>query len=50
MRKWQKRLPEEGWEGLKGRSHRSHRLVRRLLAYVRQAVKETRSELEAQVT
>jgi len=47
VHKWRKRLPEEGWEGLRGRSHRPHRLARRLPTHVRQAVKETRSELEA---
>lgn len=47
VRKWWKRYQQEGWEGLKSRSRRPHHVPRRLPEDVRQAVKETRSELEA---
>lgn len=48
VRKWRRRFEEEGWEGLKSRSRRPHRLARQLPPSVRQAILETRSELEAQ--
>jgi len=48
VRKWRKRFEEEGWEGLKSRSRRPHHLARQLPDGVRQAILETRSELEAE--
>ncbi len=46
--KCRQRYQEAGWEGLKSRSRRPHTLARRLPAHVRQAVREARSELEAE--
>ena len=48
VRKWRRRFEEEGWEGLKSRSRRPHRLARQLPDEVRQAILEARSELEAE--
>lgn len=48
VRKWRKRFRDEEWNGLKSRSRRPQRLSRRLPETVRQAIRETRSELEAQ--
>ncbi len=48
VRKWRQRFRKEGWEGLKSRSRRPKRLSRRLPEAVRQAIRETRSELEAE--
>jgi transposase len=50
VRKWRKRYDEEKWAGLKSRSRRPKRLACRLPEAVRQAIRETRSELEAQAT
>ncbi len=49
VRKWRQRFRKEGWEGLKSRSRRSPSasLVASPSA-VRQAIRETRSELEAE--
>ncbi len=48
VRKWRRRFEQEGWKGLKSRSRRPHRLARQLPDKVRQAIRETRSELEAE--
>lgn len=48
VRKWWKRFQEEEWDGLKSHSRRPKRLSRRLPETVRRAIRETRSELEAQ--
>jgi len=50
VRKWRKRYEEEKWAGLKSRSRRPKRLARRLPEGVRQAIRESRSEVEAQAT
>lgn len=48
VRKWWSRFQKEGWQGLESRSRRPKRLARRLPEEVYQAIRETRSELEAQ--
>lgn len=48
VRKWRQRFRQEQWDGLKSRSRRPKRLSRRLPESVRRAIRETRSELEAQ--
>ncbi|RMH40847.1 MAG: hypothetical protein D6694_09615 [Gammaproteobacteria bacterium] len=50
VRKWRRRFREEEWEGLKSRSRRPKHLSRRLPEPVRQAIREARSELEAQAS
>lgn len=48
VRKWRQRFRKEEWDGLKSRSRRPKHLSRRLPESVRRAIRETRSELEAQ--
>jgi transposase InsO family protein len=48
VRKWRKRFEEEGWRGLKDRSHAPHTHGTRLSDSIRQAVVQARSELEAE--
>ncbi len=48
VRKWRQRFRKEKWDGLKDHSRRPQRLARSLPETVRQAIRETRSELEAQ--
>jgi len=47
VRKWRRRYQEEGWKGLESESRRPHHLARQLPEWVKEAVKEVRSELEA---
>lgn len=46
--KWARRFEEQGWTGLKGHSQAPKAHGRRLKPRVRQAIKEARSELEAE--
>jgi len=46
--KWWQRYCQEGWEGLKDRSRRPKQQPRKLPARVRQAIRQVRSELEAE--
>jgi transposase InsO family protein len=48
VRKWRARFRAEGWAGLKDRSRRPHRLVRQTPEAQKQAIREARSELEAE--
>lgn len=48
VRKWRKRYQIEGWEGLKDRSRRPHQIVKETTEANQQAIRETRSELEAE--
>jgi transposase InsO family protein len=48
VRKWRKRYETEGWEGLKDRSRRPHKIVRQTSTDIQQAIRKTRSELEAE--
>lgn len=48
VRKWWQRFQNEGWKGLEGQSRRPQRLARRFPDEVYQAIREARSELEAQ--
>jgi transposase len=48
VRKWRKRYQTEGWEGLKDQSRRPHKIARQTPAANQQAIRETRSELEAE--
>ena len=48
VRKWRKRYQTEGWEGLKDRSRRPHKIVRQTPEAHQQAIREARSELEAE--
>lgn len=46
--KWRKRFAAEGWKGLSGRSRAPHRVANRLSEEIGQAIRQTRSELEAE--
>jgi transposase InsO family protein len=46
VRKWRKRYEAEGWDGLKDRSRRPHKITRQTSIDMRQAIRKTRSELE----
>jgi len=48
VRKWRKRYQLEGWDGLKDRSRRPHRLVRQTTEANKQAIRKARSALEAE--
>jgi len=48
VRKWRKRFEQKGWKGLKSCSRRPRHLTCQLPDRVRQAILETRSELEAE--
>ena len=48
VRKCRKRYQTEGWEGLKDRSRRPHRLARQTTEANKQAIRKARSELEAE--
>lgn len=48
VRKWYKKFKEEGWNGLEGESRAPHEHGTRLPDSVRQAIAQTRSELEAE--
>lgn len=48
VRKWRKRYQTEGWDGLKDRSRRPYQIVRQMPEANQQAIRETRSELEAE--
>jgi len=48
VRKWRKRYQTEGWDGLKDRSRRPHQITRQTTVANQQAIRETRSELEAE--
>ncbi len=48
VRKWWQRFQNEGWKGLEGRSRRPQRLARCFPDEVYQAIREARSEPEAQ--
>jgi transposase len=48
VRKWCARFKSEGWEGLHSRSRRPHHLAKAYSEAMRQAVLQTRSELEAE--
>jgi len=48
VRKWWKRYKAEGWAGLQDRSRRPHRLAKQTAEEIKQAIRQTRSELEAE--
>lgn len=48
VRKYRKRYQTEGWDGLKDRSRRPHRIARQTTEAHKKAIRETRSELEAE--
>ncbi len=48
VRKWQQRHNAEGWAGLQGRSRRPHQCPTQLSVEVQQAIRQARSELEAE--
>lgn len=48
VRKWRKRYQTEGWDGLKDRSRRPHKIVRQTPEANQQAIRQARSELEAE--
>lgn len=48
VRKWRKRYQAEGWDGLKDRSRRPHKIVRQTPEANQQAIRKARSELEAE--
>ena len=48
VRTWRKRYQLEGWDGLKDRSRRPHRLVRQTTEANKQAIRKARSALEAE--
>ena len=50
VRKWWKRYKAEGWAGLQDRSRRPHRLAKQTAEEVKQAIRQTRSELEAEAS
>jgi transposase InsO family protein len=50
VRKWRKRYQTEGWDGLKDRSQRPYKIVRQTTEANQQAIRETRSELEAEAS
>jgi transposase len=46
--KWKKRFDEEGWAGLADRSRAPHRVANKLPEETRRAIRQARSELEAE--
>jgi transposase InsO family protein len=48
VRKWRERYQAEGWDGLKDRSRRPHNIVKQTPESNQQAIREARSELEAE--
>ena len=48
VRKWRKRYQTEGWEGLKDRSRRPHRIANETPEATKKAIRKARSELEAE--
>lgn len=48
VRKWRRRYQAEGWDGLKDRSRRPHKIVRQTSEAHQQAIREARSALEAE--
>jgi transposase len=48
VRKWRERYQAEGWDGLKDRSRRPHVIVKQTPKSNQQAIREARSELEAE--
>jgi len=50
VRKWRKRYETEGWDGLKDQSRRPHKIARQTSVETQQAIRKTRSELEAEAS
>jgi transposase len=50
VRKWHKRHQTEGWEGLRDRSRRPHKIARQTREEQKQAICQVRSELEAEAS
>jgi transposase InsO family protein len=50
VRKWRKRYETEGWDGLKDRSRRPHKIARQTSIETQQAIRKARSELEAEAS
>jgi len=50
VRKWRKRYQTEGWDGLKDRARRPRRIARQTCVETQQAIRRTRSELEAEAS
>jgi len=48
VRKWRKRHQTEGWEGLKDRSRKPHRIANETPEATKKAIRKARSELEAE--
>ncbi len=49
-RKWRQRFQAEGWAGLQDRSRRPHEIARQTSIETQQAIRKTRSELEAEAS
>ena len=50
VRKWDKRCQTEGWEGLRDRSRRPHKITRQTTEEQKKAICQARSELEAEAS
>ena len=50
VRKWRKRYETDGWDGLKDRSRRPHKIASQTSVETQQAIRKTRSELEAEAS
>lgn len=50
VRKWRKRYQTEGWDGLKDRSRRPHKIARQTHIATKLEIRKARSELEAETS
>ena len=50
VRKWRKRYGAEGWDGLKDRSRRPHKIAKQTSIDIQQEICKTRSELEVEAS
>jgi transposase InsO family protein len=48
VRKWRKRYQVEGWDGLKDRTRRPHKIAKQTSMEMKQEIRKARSELEAE--